>query len=168
MAVPDITFPRSRLSSELQLGKAAEHLVCADLILQGHSAFLADQGLPYDVVVDLNGQLKRIQVKGAHIRYIKPQKSSPVEVYRYSLRRAKKGDRPIGAHECDYFAFVALDRKLIAYVPIADLIRAGKVIQCVEFRTRAISYPVRHKRTNASMEIKNSGGKYFEDLSLFR
>jgi hypothetical protein len=32
------------LSHELQQGKAAEHLVCADLILQGHSAFLADQG----------------------------------------------------------------------------------------------------------------------------
>jgi hypothetical protein len=36
------------LSTELQTGKAAEHLVCCDLILQGYSAFLADAGLPYD------------------------------------------------------------------------------------------------------------------------
>ena len=51
------------LSKELQLGKAGEHLVCFDLISQGHNAFLADQGLPYDVLVDLDGSIKRIQVK---------------------------------------------------------------------------------------------------------
>lgn len=27
----------------LEVGKAAEHLVCAELILQGHRAFLSDQ-----------------------------------------------------------------------------------------------------------------------------
>lgn len=43
------------LSKELQLGKAGEHLVCFDLINQGYNAFLADQGLPYDVVV---GEMK--------------------------------------------------------------------------------------------------------------
>jgi len=33
--------------SELEIGKAAEHLVCADLILKGYRSFLADQGLPF-------------------------------------------------------------------------------------------------------------------------
>ena len=36
---------------DLELGKAAEHLVVADLILSGYRAYLTEQGLPYDVVV---------------------------------------------------------------------------------------------------------------------
>ena len=51
------------LSNELQIGKAGEHLVCSDLILQGFNAFLADQGLPYDVVVDNDNKLWKIQVR---------------------------------------------------------------------------------------------------------
>lgn len=47
----------------LELGKAAEHLVAADLILQGYRCFLSDQGLPYDLVVDMAGQLIRLQCK---------------------------------------------------------------------------------------------------------
>jgi hypothetical protein len=34
------------------MGKAAEHLVCADLLMKGYNAFLSAQGLPYDVVID--------------------------------------------------------------------------------------------------------------------
>lgn len=51
------------ISNELQMGKAGEHLVCADLILQGYNAFMADQGLPYDVVVDTDGKIHKVQVK---------------------------------------------------------------------------------------------------------
>jgi hypothetical protein len=39
-------------SRELEMGKAAEHLVCADLLMKGYNAFLSAQGLPYDVVID--------------------------------------------------------------------------------------------------------------------
>lgn len=42
----------NNLSNELQIGKAAEHLVCCDLILQGYNAFLTDQGVPFDIVVE--------------------------------------------------------------------------------------------------------------------
>ena len=45
------------LLSDLELGKAAEHLVVADLILSGYRAYLTEQGLPYDVVVDHEGIL---------------------------------------------------------------------------------------------------------------
>ncbi len=47
--------------SDLELGKAAEHLVVADLILSGYRAYLTEQGLPYDVVVDHEGRLYRVQ-----------------------------------------------------------------------------------------------------------
>jgi hypothetical protein len=47
-----VILDRSTPDRALELGKAAEHIVCADLILAGYRAFLADQGLPYDVVFD--------------------------------------------------------------------------------------------------------------------
>lgn len=42
------------ISKTIQIGHAAEHLMVADLLLQGYTAFLAGPQLPYDVVVDLN------------------------------------------------------------------------------------------------------------------
>ena len=55
----------SNPSNALEIGKAAEHLVCADLIIQGYRAYLSDQGLPYDAVVDVSGHLIRVQIKSA-------------------------------------------------------------------------------------------------------
>ena len=50
-------------SKELQIGKAGEYLVCADLILKGFVAYPSEQGLPYDVVLDIDGKLYKVQVK---------------------------------------------------------------------------------------------------------
>ena len=51
------------LSKELQIGKAGEHLVCFDLIIQGYNAFLADQGLPFDILIERRGKLLKVQVR---------------------------------------------------------------------------------------------------------
>jgi hypothetical protein len=45
------------------MGKAAEHLVCADLLMKGYKAFLSAQGLPYDVI-DLKPRLVSCTGKG--------------------------------------------------------------------------------------------------------
>jgi hypothetical protein len=50
-------------SRELELGRAAEHLVCADLLLDGWAAYPTAQGMPYDLVVDIGARLIRLQVK---------------------------------------------------------------------------------------------------------
>jgi hypothetical protein len=108
----------------LEVGKAAEHLVCADLILAGYRAFLSDQGLPYDVVVDAGRRLVRIQVKST----IKPKNAntagrSPNWVYHFHARRrgkGAKGERLSEAH-CDLLAFVALDIRTVAYLPVRDV-----------------------------------------------
>jgi len=49
--------------NDLQAGKAGEYLVCADLIVKGYVAFPSEQGLPFDVVLDVQGRLLRVQVK---------------------------------------------------------------------------------------------------------
>lgn len=107
-------------SSALELGKAAEHLVCADLILLGHRAFLSDQGLPYDVVVDLGGRLIRIQVKGACFARNCSARSRVERVtYSFFVRRVgKSGRKRLSDADCDLVALVALDIRVVAYLPI--------------------------------------------------
>lgn len=113
----------------LEVGKAAEHLVCADLILQGYHAFLSDQGLPYDVIADDGKRLIKIQVKSTfrpkHLAEIKYTKK-----YLWHVRRAGKGSkRMIAGDEFHILALVALDIRQIAYMPITD-----KVPSCVTIR----------------------------------
>ena len=120
------------LSKEFQLGKAGEHLVCFDLICQGISAFLSDQGLPYDVLLDLDGVVRRVQVKTC---------SQPGDygksknVYRFSLRSAKGANRVIKAVNLDYVAFVFLDIKTVQYIPVETITTSsGFLKQCIDFR----------------------------------
>lgn len=120
------------LSKELQLGKAGEHLVCFDLISQGISAFLSDQGLPYDVLLDIAGVVKRVQVKTCS-RAGDYGKSK--NVYRFSLRSAKGANRAIKATNLDYVAFVFLDIKSVQYIQAEKIAtKTGFLKQCIDFR----------------------------------
>ena len=151
------------LSNELQLGKAGEHLVCADLILQGYNAFLADQGLPYDVLVDVDGKIKRIGVKSTK-QLTSTSKSK--DIYRFGTRKGKGGITRIRKSEVDYYAFVALDIKKIAYVPIKEmLVKNGKVKQTMDFKTKRIKY---RGRVYSTGKIRTpEWGKYLEDYEKF-
>jgi hypothetical protein len=155
------------ISEELQTGKAAEHLVCADLIIQGFNAFLSDAGLPYDIVVDLGAELIRIQVKAASRPATAPSvlQRRKFPVYRYLLRRAKKGARGLKLRECDFFAFVAMDIKEIAYVKSSDLISkknnadGQSLIQGIEFRSSSL--PTSHLRLSPTTRC-------FDDFKDFK
>src|SRR3990167_11394037 len=126
------------LSNELQIGKAGEHLVCCDLILQGHNAFVSDQGLPFDIIAEKNGILKRIQVKTT-TKLISNNKAK--DIYRFGLRRAKGGKGRLKEVDCDYYAFVALDIKSIAYIPMKEMYaRNGKLKQTMDFKSKNINY----------------------------
>src|ERR1700681_1688362 len=107
---------------DLELGKAAEHLVVADLILQGHRAYLTDQGLPYDVVLDDAGHLYRVQVKSTRQPKRIPQRESFFPGYYFHVKRAGKGNRrQYRDDEFDMLALVALDIRVIAYMPFCKL-----------------------------------------------
>ena len=110
-----------RVSPEMELGRAGEYLVLADLLLNGWVAYPTSQGVPYDVAVDIGERIIRVQVKstlmpksGASMK-----RSSPL--YMFHTRRAGKGGRrPYGKVDFDVLALVALDRRLIAYYPMRD------------------------------------------------
>lgn len=104
--------------TDLMAGTAAEHLVCAELLMSGFNAFLADQNCAYDVAVDIGGQLVRIQVKATRQQRSIPQRANHIPAYMWHVRRAGKGGRRFyGRDEFDMLALVALDINRIAYAP---------------------------------------------------
>jgi len=115
---------------DLEIGKAAEHLVVADLILSGYRAYLTEQGLPYDVVIDYEGRLYRVQVKATRYAKRMPARGAVGMGYLYNVRRAGKGGRrKYPDDEFDFVALVALDIRIIAYLPFE-----GKVLQTINLR----------------------------------
>ncbi len=119
---------------KLKIGKAGEYLTCADLILKGYVAFLSEQGLSYDVVLQIENKLYRIQVKTTETHKKVAQRKIEIRNYSFSIlkngsgagvagkKRLMRGEKVVRwkkykDNEVDIFAFVALDSKIIAYVP---------------------------------------------------
>ena len=136
-------------SGDLEIGKAAEHLVCYDLLLKGYNAFLSDQGLPYDIIVDLGSRILRVQVKGTR----RPKNPMPghrlSDGYFFHIRRTgRRGTRIYGDNEFDMYALVALDIHAIAYFAKDDLI-----LQTVSLRVPGIQY---HHDSRAVRRFENA------------
>jgi len=107
----------------LQIGRAAEHLVVADLLLAGHEACLTEAGMPYDVIADVHGRLLRIQVKATgKPKNVNSQGRTPRLSYAWNIRTCGKGGRrKMSDADCDLVALVALDIRAVAYLPIAKV-----------------------------------------------
>jgi len=111
-----------RDSKELQIGKAGEYLVCADLILKGFIAFPSEQGLPYDVLIDNGTKLLKVQVKTTQKPRIIPQRKEKIPAYMFSIKRAGcNGKTRYGEDEIDIFALVCLDTMKIGYLKNKDM-----------------------------------------------
>jgi hypothetical protein len=106
-----------RLSNELQIGKAGEYLVCADLIMKGLVAFPSEQGLPYDVLVDTGKRLLKVQVKTTTAPRIVPQRAKDSYAYIFTIKRhGKRNTQIYDDGEVDIFALVCLDTRLVGYL----------------------------------------------------
>jgi hypothetical protein len=154
-------------SNELQRGKAAEYLVLADLILQGHKAFLADMGSPYDIVLDTLKGLKRLQVKGT---MGKININGSRDIYRFTMRRGAGNRRSFNSSDCDYYAFVALDIREIAYLHVKDVtssVDATKIKECFEFKDKNYKYFVKDRKNGENI-YETKRGRFLQDYSLFK
>lgn len=106
-----------RDSKQLQIGKAGEYLVCADLILKGFIAFPSEQGLPYDILLDTGEKLLKVQVKTTEKPRLIQQRSNPIPAYIFSIKRAgANGKTRYEEKEIDLFALVCLDTMQICYL----------------------------------------------------
>lgn len=111
-----------RDSKQLQVGKAGEYLVCADLIIKGFVAFLSEQGLPYDVLLDTGHKLLKVQVKTTEKPRLIQQRTNPIPAYIFSIKRAgAKGLTRYEEKEIDLFALVCLDTMKVAYIKNKDM-----------------------------------------------
>lgn len=110
--------------SDMGAGAAGEHIACADLILLGHTTCLAAAGLPYDLIVDVEGRLIRIQVKSTREQNIRG-------IYRWHVYARRGGAAKARIVGADLVALVALDSRVVAYLPaphcgmIVDLLPPG-------------------------------------------
>lgn len=142
--------------NDLQIGKAGEYLVCADLILQGHIAFPSEQGLPYDVVFDYKGRLFKVQVKTTRTNKDIPQRKIPVKGYIFNIKRCGKRNQSRTTNDsCDLFALVALDTKTIGYLPNTD-VKETMNFRCEKFRG---------KYRDENIDTIPTG-RYLEDFTL--
>jgi hypothetical protein len=135
--------------SDLQIGKAGEYLVCADLILKGFIAFPSEQGLQYDVVVDIKGKLIRIQVKTTKEYRYRPQRKTQIPSYLFHPKRCGKGGMKCYTEsDIDIMAFVAIKDNIIGYLPV------NAISKTMMFRSRKCEY------------VGNRPGIYLEDCTF--
>lgn len=142
-----------RLSGELQVGKAGEYLVCADLIMKGFVAFPSEQGLPYDVLLDNGKRLLRVQVKTCEKPRVLPQRATETLVYQFNIKRHGKNNKSVyGNDEVDVFALVSLDTRNVGYLNGNDM------KQTMNFRVDSLrgSY------------YDEKGAKYYEEVQHIR
>ena len=76
--------------SDMQIGKAGEYLVCAELIMMGFIAYPSEQGLPYDIVMDFEGTLLKVQVKTTRGLMNVLQRKNPIKAYQFNIKRCGK------------------------------------------------------------------------------
>lgn len=115
----------------IEVGTAAEYLVCADLILAGYRAFTVAQGLPYDVMLDVAGRLIRVSVKSTRKASPRPDRENSRLCYQFGATRNKRNHRgktsarPYTVADTDMMAFVALDIRRVAYAALTDKFVTG-------------------------------------------
>lgn len=112
----------TRKSNELQIGKAGEYIVCADIILKDMIAFPSEQGLPYDIVIDTGKRLLKCQVKTTLKPKIIPQRKKKSIAYIFNVKRhGKYGTKIYHKNEVDIFALVCLDTRQVGYIKNTDM-----------------------------------------------
>jgi hypothetical protein len=144
-------------------GTAGEHIVCADLILSGFTAYLTSQGLPYDIVVDLGGKLLRVAVKSTGKAKPRPAREGSVIRYQFVVCRSRRlstgktDARFYEASDVDIIAFCALDIRQVAYCHISEC------AQSMHFVAPGAPEPINNRGLMSGMARKT-----FETYTLAR
>lgn len=147
--------------TDMQIGKAGEYLVCADLIFKGFIAFPSEQGLPYDVIADCSGKLIRIQVKTTREARKVPQRENDTPACLFHVRRCGKGGRQsYSERDIDVFALVDLETKDIGYVFISDAAQT-MILRSSKYRGKYFN-EVMAVRATLIASMRDSGNTYKE------
>ena len=141
------------ISKELQIGRAGQYLVMCDLLLNGVQAFDTGEGVKYDVVADNDGKLIRLQVKTTQKMRVLHESANPIYFY-HIKRTGKNGVKFYSKYDFDAFALVALDKKMVFYLPFNDAVKSNSIC-------------IRDKEINYSGQAKGGkkNGLYYQELT---
>lgn len=147
----------------IETGKAGEHLACADLLLAGYSPILvSDPTSPFDILLPIDGVLLKVQVKStSKPRFNWGTKKGEMKIcttpsYIFNVNASGyKHQSFYTTKEVDIFALVALDTKLIAYLPYEE--KSGNLsFRIPEFRGQYYS-EIWQKYNPIIMSMYNDG-----------
>lgn len=114
------------MGKQLHIGKAGEYLVCSVLSMKGYSAFLAEQGLPYDVLLDTGKKFLKIQVKTTRKQRAVPQRMLKKDAYIFHTKRCgKSGKNNYKNFDFDILALVALNIMKVAFIKKSETKRCA-------------------------------------------
>ena len=150
--------------SNLELGRAGEYFAIYELIKQGYPAFLSDQGLSYDIAVDVGGMLARGQVKSTVGH---KDRGRTKNALRFGTRTGKGVGRKTSIDVCDFYVFVSLDDKLAAFILTGDMESSttkGTVKQTMDFRARGVMNGTKNMNGEDRKAIKIMTMEDFSDF----
>lgn len=131
-------------------GRAGEHLVCADLMLNNIPCFIVEGKSHYDIVADIDGRLLKVQVKATSQYRKRTQVKNLTPVYIFQARKYGKGGRlSYQKGDADIIAYVALRDKKIAYFQ-ADVVQQSMTLKTRDYKDQYTS----------------KAGKFIEDYPL--
>ena len=144
------------INNDLMIGVAGEHLACFDLITRGYTCFMTEQGLPYDIIADINGKLVKVQVKTTRTHSEAPQRKNHYPSYMFNVRRCGKGGRKLyGENDVDIFAVVCVETKQVGYVS-ADRMPSTLSVRVDAFKGKYLN-ETQEARALKVLELKSQG-----------
>lgn len=141
--------------SELHIGRAGEYIAAADLLLKGHDCFHAAQGMPYDLIVDRESWLFKIQVKATMGTKPVPQRKEHIPAYMFWINRCgREGGKGYSKNEVDVFALVALDTKEVGYIA-AHRMPKTLCVRSSEHRGQYLDEKIGARNNAARLDLTN-------------
>jgi len=182
-------------NNDLMIGVAGEHLVCFDLITKGFTAFMTEQGLPYDLIADINGKLTKIQVKTTRTHGATPQRKAHYPSYTFNIRKCGKDRRSFySSDDVDLFALVCVETKQVGYVAMHGMpttlsvrvdafkgkylneVQEARALKVLELKSQGVTNTEIGKIAGMGASVvsrvvngkskKTEHGVYFSDLTL--
>jgi len=143
-------------SNDLLIGIAGEHLACFDLISKGYTTFMTDQGMPYDLIIEVDGRLLKVQVKTTRTHKSTPQRKNHYPSYMYHVRKCGKGGRSqYSDKDVDLFALVCVETKQVGYIKHREMPMTLSV-RVDDFKGKYLN-EVQENRAKSVFKLKKEG-----------
>lgn len=113
----DASLPQGSGFLNILQGSLGASMVQVDLMKHGYPCFIAAEGLAYDLVVDVNNKLYRVQVKSTrHARRRNEAIRSDTYLFRLQRSETKRRHRRYSVTDFDILALVVIETGEIAYL----------------------------------------------------